>query len=153
MRDNLYYGLKHRPVTVAEAVEGTVPDIEYRRSEAAITANSPYDITAEWEDFTVAGADDPEGLEEEAIARLSVVGLDDDIYRMGLQSRLDGGEALADRMLELRAAIAARVQSEPKLQDLVELWDIDAFNRSASLAENLLFGLTADPSVPIDQIP
>ncbi|WP_210203620.1 ABC transporter ATP-binding protein/permease [Breoghania corrubedonensis] len=153
LRDNLYYGLRHRPVTVAEAVEGALPDIAYRRTEAEVTSNSPFDVSAEWEDYRAAGAVDRETLEQSAIDVLSKVGLDDDVYRMGLQARLDGHAALKDRMLGLRAAIGERVKSDPKLGDLVELWDIDRFNRSASVAENLLFGLPADPSVSIGQIP
>ena len=153
LRDNLYYGLRHRPVTVAEAVEGAIPDIAYRRAEAAVTSNSPYDISAEWEDYQAAGTNSMEELEGRAIEVLATVGLDDDVYRMGLQARLDASEALTGRMLELRALIGERVKSDPKLEDLVELWDIERFNRSASVAENLLFGLPADPNISIDQIP
>ena len=153
MRDNLQYGLRHRPVTVAEAVEDALPDIAYRRREAAVTANSPYDISAEWEDYEAAGVENRDALEARSIEVLKAVGLDDDVYHMGLQARLHDGQALTERMLGLRAAIGERVKSETKLQDLVELWDIERFNRSASLAENLLFGLPADPAVSIERIP
>ena len=153
IRDNLYYGLRHRPVTVADAVKGGEPDRAYRRLEAVATANSPYDIDDEWEDFNAAGAENQQELDERALAVLRVVGLDDDIYHMGLQARIAGDEAQTIGMLELRAAIAERLASDKKLGDLIEPWDVHTFNPSATLAENLLFGLPADPTVSVEQIP
>ncbi|WP_321341701.1 ABC transporter ATP-binding protein/permease [Breoghania sp.] len=153
IRDNLYYGLRHRPVTVADAVQGGDQERAYRRLEAIATANSPYEIDDEWEDFSATGAESQQELDERAVGILKLVGLDDDIYHMGLQARIAGDEAQAMGMLDLRAAIAERLTSDKKLGDLIEPWEASTFNPSASLAENLLFGLPADPSVSLEQIP
>ncbi|MEP3280050.1 MAG: ABC transporter transmembrane domain-containing protein [Stappiaceae bacterium] len=148
IRDNLYYGLRHRPMDAGE-------EDELRINEAQLTANSDFDIKANWDDYVEAGAESPDDLAQRALELVDAVGMTTDIYRMGLQSNLDSGSdsELTDRILAARRAIADKVAGDKKVQDLVELWDMNSFNRSATLAENLLFAAPADPEVDIDRIP
>ncbi len=151
IRDNLYYGLRHRPVVSDDSSD----DDKQRVHEAHLTANTEFDIGGVWDNFEEAGVSSADELADRALELVDAVGMSMDIYRMGLQSKLDtanDGE-LADRILAARRAIADKVASDKKVQDLVELWDMDRFNRSATVAENLLFAAPADPEVDIDRIP
>lgn len=142
VRDNLFYGLKHRP---RQSDAEDTSEAAFLRMEAEITANSPFSVDLPWEDFAAAGVDNPSALDARALEIIDQVGLGDDVYRMGLQSCLDpvADAALTERILEVRKAIAGQVSSDPRLQDLVELWDMTRFNNSATLGENLLYGVPA----------
>lgn len=155
IRDNLYYGLRHRPMTEVERTGDDLKDYTRGLSEAKETRNPTYDIAATWDDFEAAGVENEESLDNTALKLLSIVGLETDIYRLGLLSRFDPGvnDAFADRILGVRAEIAARIDADPKLKDLVELWDLKKFNASATLAENLFFAVPTDPEITLDQVP
>lgn len=151
IRDNLFYGLRHRPQKNGEAESS---EAAFRRMEALATANSTLDVQVPWEDYAAAGAENVEALDARALEVVDAVGLGDGIYRMGLQSSLDpvADGVLAGRILEVRKAIAGRVCSDRQLQDLVELWDIARFNNSATLGENLLYGVPAGKDMTIDKV-
>jgi len=155
IRDNLYYGIRHRPLVTNERTGDEAADYKRRINEAKETKNPMYDLMADWEDFASAGVQDKDGLDSKALELLSAVGMDADIYRLGLQSHFDPkmDDKFADRILNVRSVLAERIASDPKLAGLVELWDLDKFNASASLAENLFFAVPADPEVTIDQVP
>ncbi|ADZ71104.1 ABC transporter ATP-binding protein [Polymorphum gilvum] len=155
IRDNLYYGIRHRPV---QPRERTGEDLEeYRRAqrEARETRNPTHDVQAVWEDLEAAGVDSIEALDRRALALLSAVGLEADVYRLGLQSRFDPriDDRLAERILAVRTEIGNRIAADQRLAGLVELWDIATFNQSASLAENLFFAVPTDPNVTMDMVP
>ena len=154
IRDNLYYGLRHRPLLEESEDLKDLVEKKERINEAKLTGNTEFSVEGDWENYTEAGVSNAEELTEHALNLIDVVGLTQDVYRMGLQSVL-GSESgdLPDRILSARTAIAQKVSETPKLKDLVELWDMDKFNRSATLAENLLFAAPADPEASIDRIP
>jgi len=155
IRDNLYYGLRHRPITTPERAGDALREYNRRLNEAKETRNPTYDIEALWDDLSATGAADEAALDASALKLLSAVGLDADIYRLGLQSRFDPGmnEAFAERILAVRRELTERIAQDPKLKDLVELWDIKVFNPSASLAENLFFAVPTDPDITPDMMP
>jgi len=62
-------------------------------------------------------------------------------------------DAFAEKILEVRKSLAGRIASDAKLGGLVELWDRDSFNASASLAENLFFAVPSDPEISMDEVP
>lgn len=156
IRDNLYYALRHRPLA-AEAGDDAAADAEaeYRRQEAVATANSLHDPGLPWDDLAAAGVASPAELAAKTMAIAEAVGLGNDIYRMGLQSRIDpkAHPETAAHILRVRSVLAAQVRSDPKLQSLVELWDFGRFNNSATLGENLLYGAPAGGELGIDEIP
>jgi len=155
IRDNLYYGLRHRPLVPPERDGEEQKNYKRRVNEANQTKNPVYDLAAEWNDFDAAGVSNDDELDEKALALLETVRLDNDIYRLGLQSRLDPSmnDAFAEKILNVRKSLAGRIANEPKLAGLVELWHADSFNASASLAENLFFAVPSDPEITMDQVP
>lgn len=155
IRDNLYYGLRHRPLVPPERDSEEKKNYKRRVNEANQTKNPVYDLAAEWNDFDAAGVSNDDELDEKALALLETVRLDNDIYRLGLQSRLDPSmnDAFAEKILNVRKSLAGRIANEPKLAGLVELWHADSFNASASLAENLFFAVPSDPEITMDQVP
>ncbi|MFN7167514.1 MAG: ATP-binding cassette domain-containing protein [Pannonibacter sp.] len=155
IRDNLYYGLRHRPLSEVQRSGKDADERKRALREAKETRNPTFDIRAVWEDLEAAGAGSKAELDELALQLLTVVGLDADIYRLGLQSRFDPtmDDRFAERILAVRGKLADRIAADPKLAGLVEMWDAAAFNQSATLAENLFFAVPTDPSITMDQMP
>ncbi len=155
IRDNLYYGIRHRPL-ILPTREGEALKMYGRRvTEAKETRNPVYDLAADWHDLAAAGVEDIDQLDEKALNLLQAVSLDKDIYRLGLQSRFDPSmnDTFAEKILNVRKNLAIRIANEPALGGLVELWHPDRFNASASLADNLFFAVPSDPEITMDQVP
>ncbi|MEM9635546.1 MAG: ATP-binding cassette domain-containing protein [Pseudomonadota bacterium] len=155
IRDNLYYGLRHRPLVPPERDSDELKQYKRRVNEAKQTKNPIYDLAADWDDLKAAGVANEAGLDEKALELLEAVKLDNDIYRLGLQSRFDPSmnDTFAERILSVRKNLAGRIANEPALNGLVELWNRDNFNASASLADNLFFAVPSDPEITMDQVP
>ncbi|MAA98643.1 MAG: ABC transporter ATP-binding protein [Stappia sp.] len=148
LRDNVVYGLRHRPLRAPDREGSEKADHERRLAEARATANPEYDVEASWEDLERVGCEDIEGLDARALDLIEMVGLAPDVYRMGLQSPIDPTERpnVAERILSVRKALADKVAHDERLSAMIELWQVEAFNNSASIAENLLFAAPADQS-------
>ncbi|MEM5583834.1 ATP-binding cassette domain-containing protein [Roseibium sp. AS2] len=155
IRDNLYYGLRHRPLVPPERTGEDLRNYNRRISEAKLTLNPVYDLDAIWEDLPAASVENENQLDQKALDLLKAVRLDNDIYRLGLQSRFDPSldDGFADKILTVRKSLADRIAKEPSLKGLVELWHRDKFNASASLADNLFFAVPSDPEITMDQVP
>ncbi len=155
IRDNLFYGLRHRPLVEVQREGETLRDYKRRLAEAAETKNPTYDLAAVWDDFHAAGVSNEQELDARALELLKAVRLEPDIYRLGLQSRFDPSmdDDFAERILAVRAKLAERIAADPQIAGLVELWDISKFNASASLAENLFFAVPSDPAITLDMVP
>jgi putative ABC transport system ATP-binding protein len=139
--DNLFFGLKHRPVRPYEATGAAAEQHKRELHETARSGNSPYDSKADWIDYQAAGLAGPDEMIPAAVRALAAVRLDRDVYQMGLRGTIDAGAhpELATRFLEARRAMLERLQ-DPKLGRLVEVFDPARYNDNATLAENLLFG-------------
>jgi ABC-type multidrug transport system fused ATPase/permease subunit len=154
LRDNLYYGLRHRPGR--EAVYGT-EDSERRaqeRRETALSGNSPYDVNADWVDYAALGVDGPQELTARALEVLRVVDMENDVYELGLQGRVDpdARPELAARILSARNELRSRLDS-PDFAPLVEPFDQERYNTNMSVAENMLFGAPRDPEFEMERLP
>ena len=140
IRDNLLFALRHAVPAVPEG------DLDARARfellEARMTANPLVSPDADWIDYQGVGISGPDELGNAVIEALRVVRGYDDIFRVGIASRLgdDIDEALATRLLEARGAILDHFR-ERGLLKLVEPFEAGAFNTSASIGENLLFGV------------
>ena len=152
IRSNLVYGLRNRPLGKPDLPEDV---LRRRELEAEATASTPYDFLAPWENFAAAGVDGPDAFDALAMELLDEIGLGDDIYRMGLQARIDPASAgdLVEPILSARRSIAERIAGDAALADLVELWDPKRLNQSATIAENVLYALPVDPATPVAAIP
>ncbi len=145
LKDNLYLGLKQEPVGPGEeGAEVEAYQKEYLM-EAELSGNPPFQLSADWVDLGLAGVSSREALAERAIAVLGCVGMETDLYEMGLRStgNFDQDGATGERLLEARRLIRARL-NDSEFAGLIEPFDPDVFNQSASVGENILFGASAE---------
>lgn len=152
IRTNVLYGLRHRPVGPPR-IEAS--ELRRRQNEAAATESTLYEFDAPWDDVRRAGLEDPAELEDAMIALLESVGLREDLYRVGLQARIrpEDWPDLVEMVISARRALRDRIEHSAEVSDLVELWDPEKTNRSATVAENILFALPADANTPVGAIP
>jgi ABC-type multidrug transport system fused ATPase/permease subunit len=153
LRENLYYCLKHRPVTPHEYDEEQRKVVEQKRRDSRLAANSDADLNADWIDYRAIGVENPDALTERALEVLAVAEMADDIYHFGLQGTLDpqSKPELAARVLEAREALKLRLV-DPAIGSLVELFDREKYNDNMTVAENLMFGTPRDDSLAADQL-
>ncbi len=155
LKDNLFYVLKHRPFKDEGAAN---PEVRAARQlmirEAELTGNSSHDPAADWIDYTRAGIEGPGQLAEIAMRALHAADLDQDVYKMGLQGRMDVKRhpELANRVLMARRALQQRLRDK-SVAPLVELFNAQKYNANMSVAENVLFGTPKDGSFDIDDLP
>ncbi len=153
LRDNLDYGLRHRPLRTAAdpASDRTRLDRYIRDAHAA--ANIDADPAADWVDYEAAGVADRTALDRKCVDMLRLLDLGDDLYRFGLRGTIDPDERpdLAEAMLTARAALRSRLD-ESRQSALVEPFDRARYNTNATLAENLLFGTPAGAAFDIDRL-
>ncbi|HEX6111513.1 MAG TPA: ABC transporter transmembrane domain-containing protein, partial [Geminicoccaceae bacterium] len=151
--DNLFFGLRHRPVQPRE-LQGAAAEV-YKREllEAERSGNSPFDPEADWIDYQAAGLSGPEEVVAAAVRALVMVRLDRDVYHMGLRGTIDpeAQPQVAAAVLEARHAMRERLQ-EPRFSRLVEVFDVERYNTNATLAENLLFGAPVDETFDIEHL-
>ncbi|KAA3625583.1 MAG: ATP-binding cassette domain-containing protein, partial [Proteobacteria bacterium] len=153
VRDNLLYGLKHTPGASPSGDETPSKEFEERRRIAALTSNSLDDWDADWVDYEAAGAPDEDALYQRILEVLDVTGLERDVYQFGLNSRPgeETRESLAEHVLLARERLQ-RALEESGQSGLVDRFDSNAFNRSLSLAENILFGAPLKPEFEADRL-
>lgn len=136
IRENLMLALRNHPPSEVD---------DSRRAwiaEARVSGNSVYDLEGDWIDYDGAGLDgDPAGLEQRLHWAVEQALLADDIYEFGLRGRVavETRPELAERLLAARAALRERIEASGAA-GLVEPFDLNRYNRNASVAENLLFG-------------
>ncbi|MBT5192841.1 MAG: ATP-binding cassette domain-containing protein, partial [Rhodospirillaceae bacterium] len=140
--DNLFLGLKHRPLHPRDYSEVEAKQRAVYVDEAQRSGNIDYDLDADWIDYAAAGVNDPAALRLAGLTALKRVGMDEEIYRFGLRGIIDPGQRpdLAADILRARAGLRAHMAGDPALFDLVEGFAADAYNMNASVGENLMFG-------------
>jgi putative ABC transport system ATP-binding protein len=153
VRDNLLYGLKHRPVREAAYAGEFAREREFELREAERTGNSTLDINAEWVDYAAAGVAGPEEMDARIVELLDVVDLEETMFELGLRSPADGERSrlVAERVLHARERMRERLASL-NIADWVERFDAARFNRNATLAENLLFGTPVGRTFDVDNL-
>ena len=144
VRDNLFYGLKHRPLRPQDD-EAARRDHERYAAIAETSGNIPDDPRADWIDYAAAGVADLAALERRALEVLSLVDMDDDMYQLGLRGVIDpkAQPQLAAEIMKARTALRERLAREDQAA-LIEPFDESRFNDNATLGENLLFGTATD---------
>ena len=146
VRENLLYGLRHRPLGEREAPRETRAERAAAVAESLRAGNPTWDIEADWTDYEAAGASGPEDIDARILEVVSLVEMAEDVYRFGLSGTIDAESRpeLAEAILRARAALPKRLEAD-KAEDLVVRFDPQAYNRNATLAENLLFGTPRKP--------
>lgn len=153
VRENLLYGLKHRPIEAA-----TYADQERRRYESAVreaarAGNSTLDIRAQWLDYAAAGVSGPAEMEQRILEVLKTVDLEETLFEIGLKSAVSAAQSasLETSILHARDTMRQRL-NQPELVELVEQFDVSRYNRNASMAENLLFGTPVGKAFDVDSL-
>ncbi len=139
--DNLFMGLRHRPLIVRERPDAQTRFYQKELAEAQASGNSPHDADADWTDYQAAGATGPDDLVTVAIPALKAASFDEDVYQLGMRGTVDPKlkPDVAERVLAARRAFREEL-SNGALADLVEGWDPARYNNNATVAENLMFG-------------
>ena len=153
VRENLLYGLKHRPIEAAVR-DGEVLRLHERWvREAERSGNCTLDIGAQWLDYASAGVTTPQEMETRILEVLKTVHLDETLFEIGLRSSVSATQrpALEAGILKARNAMRERL-NRPELMELVEQFDVARYNRNASLAENLLFGTPVGKAFDSDHL-
>jgi len=153
LADNLFYGLKHRPM-IARDYEGEAADLHAEFvEEAGMAGNTEFDINADWVDYAATGAADRTELLHQGLRALKLVGLDSDVYQFGLRSAIDPRQNgdLADKILQARRALRQRLE-DPDIQGLIETFDRNKYNLNATMGENLLFGNVVGDVFDMEQL-
>ena len=141
LRDSLIYGLRHAPLRPAEK------DAREEQAagciEALASGNPDTDVADDWIDYEAAGATGPEDLLERLREVLVIVDLENDVYRLGLRSRMPEAQlAELDKPHPRRARRFPRAaRQERRAEHYVEMFDPDRYVVNASVKENLVFGV------------
>jgi ABC-type multidrug transport system fused ATPase/permease subunit len=154
VRDNLYYGLRNRPVPADEPLEEQARASHQRFVfEASKSGNTTSDPDGEWIDYATYDLDGPDALMERALGILRSVDLEADLFGLGLRGTVDprDREVLSDRILAARRLLRERLKDR-RYRGLVEVFDQDLYNKNMSVAENLLFGLPVDDTFDIERL-
>ena len=150
IQDNLYYVLKNYPRVPVEEDEG---ERKRRDAESELAGNTTLDVNADWIDYASIGVDGPKGLTKKAVGILKTVGLEQDVFELGLRRVIDpeSHPEMAAGILEARKTVHERLE-DSSLSDLVQVFDKDAYNVNASVAENILFGTPVGDDFRIENL-
>ncbi len=143
LRENIVYGLRSGPQAV-EAPRENANGLR-RVGEALRTGNPTADPHADWTDYARADVDGPDALDAWILTLLETAGMGADIYRFGLLGLVDPERhpQLAERLIEARGRLRERLEADG-MADLVAPFDAERYNRQATVAENLLFGVPTE---------
>ncbi len=153
VRENLLYGLRHRPMRPAEYAASERRALAADLKETARAGNITLDIRADWVDYEAAGVAGPEEMDARLLQALKIVELEETIFEIGLRSTAQAhlSRELLDDILRAREAMRERLV-QPELRALVERFDQNRYNRNATLAENLLFGTPVGKNLNADNL-
>ena len=151
--DNVFYGLQHRPLIARDYDGEAAKERDRYVAEANASGNSSHDIAADWIDYAAAGAADHTALYDAALRALKIVGLDEDVYQMGLRGTIasEDGAGSADNILRARVALRERL-ADPAIAPLIERFDPESYNANATVGENLLFGTPVDDTFGAERL-
>ncbi len=141
VRDNMLYGLKHRPISPAVYEGAEQRMYQLHLLEAKRAGNCTLDVGAQWLDYAAAGVADDAAMELRLLEVVTQVDLEETLFDIGLRSaaRIDDDPHIEKSILRARQTMRERLK-QPELMELVELFDVSRYNRNATMAENLLFG-------------
>ncbi|MCY4240087.1 MAG: ABC transporter ATP-binding protein [Rhodospirillaceae bacterium] len=153
LRENLVYGLRHRPVQMPEYADSEKSERDRYISDARASANIDADPDADWLDYEAAGIGDRSALDQKCLDYIRLVDLGDDLYQFGLRGTIDPEDRpdLAEAVLKARVALHQRL-AEANQSALVEPFDQAKYNSNATVAENLLFGTPASDALDIERL-
>ncbi|GLK84111.1 ABC transporter ATP-binding protein [Ancylobacter defluvii] len=141
IRDNLTLALRRATPRLDERAQLSAKQ-RYWLEEARMTDNPLVSPDADWIDYAAIGVSSPAEVDTAISNALRVVRGYDEIFRVGMSSRLGDNvpPEIAEQLLAARPAMIERFR-EQGLAQYVEAFQPDTFNTSASIGENLLYGV------------
>ena len=142
IRENLLFSVRRR----APALDGKDKDVaeeeRIRRLEARRSGNPLVSTTLDWIDYEAMGIGGPEEVDPALLATLEVTGAIGDVYKLGVLGRFDRDQPpeVLEAFVEARHLIRERLEAK-NISNLVEPFDPGTYNTSATIGENLLFGV------------
>lgn len=152
-RDNLLYGVQHRPVRPPQYGRDEVRQREIWVKEALAAGNAPIDLAADWTDYASLGLADGADLDRRIAEVVRLVGLEADLLSAGLRSlpAADGDAMSSVRLLRARRLLHEALKASG-YGESVEVFDESRFTMNATLGENLLFGRPTDETLDSDRL-
>jgi len=146
IRENVFYGLNRIPPDEDPTDEKSQEWIQ----EAIDSGNSPFDYSKSWTDYALIDVEDEDSIRKTFLEGAAVIGADTIMYQRGLLEMFDPEDnpILADKILQARREISLRVDQND-LNDVVAIFDENSYNRNATVAENLFFGIPNNESLQI----
>jgi putative ABC transport system ATP-binding protein len=153
IRENLLYGLKHRPVELADNPEAGDSDRRQYIFEAQRSGNTTSYPDDGWINYADTGTNGPEEFTACTLHVLNFVELEPDVFALGLKGTVDARThfEFAERILQARRVLSERLKDR-RYAGLIEIFDRNRYNRNMSVAENLLFGLPVGGSFDLDRL-
>ncbi len=150
---NLLYPLRHKPIRERELDENAKREREREVAHALAAGNSTDDVDADWTDYTAAGLEQHSELIDRVMRVLELLELDEDMYQLGLRTKVDSHKRpdLAEKVMQARHGLRDRLRN-PEIAALVEFFDRSKFNTNMTVAENLLFGSPVDGLNQLDKL-
>lgn len=148
MLDALLYVNKHAPLKPLKEAERAQLMLHPRSlAETKAAGNTTLDYYADWVDYDAMGISGPDEVYPRIHDVLSVVELNGTVYDLAMRHKLDPSlhADLCAKLVEVRLAFREKITGS-KLEEYVEVWDINAYNQHATIAENLLFGTAKEGS-------
>lgn len=141
VRENMLYGLMHRPLSYPSSEMLNTRAYRQQIMEAERSGNPNFDLRSDWIDYQAAGAQGPFDIDTHIAAALDAVMLGEDVYQLGLRGAMNmyDNPLLTENILNARKVLRDLLR-DPEYAALVESFDPERFNRNATLGENLLFG-------------
>ncbi|PZQ96605.1 MAG: hypothetical protein DI533_13445 [Cereibacter sphaeroides] len=143
LRDNLLYGLKHRPVTAVEYTGKAARRRKWQLNEAEKSGNPDFDLDSDWINTADAHAvTDEDGILGAIMAVLDVVRMSDQVLEFALHSTFENDDEpeLTDRIVRLRHEFREELHRQG-LSNLVVPFEAGSYNSEARVVDNLLFGV------------
>ncbi|MGB0553812.1 MAG: ABC transporter transmembrane domain-containing protein [Alphaproteobacteria bacterium] len=133
---NSYFGMRHAPISTAGTGD------EKALSEAVSSGNSPHEVTANWIDPQDAGAKNELELRAWWLHAARAVELKDFLYgrAMSMAVNPERHPNLVSGVLEGRKRVMKELRDSPELGGLIYPFDAQAYNVSASVGANMIFG-------------
>ena len=145
IRCNLLYGLRRQPIGGGGSDD---PAERLRRREASLTGNPRETVDDAWIDYAGLGLADGDALDARGVDLLGRLGMADDLYRFGLGalSSVTHDTPVGMRLIGARDRLR-EVFAGAGMRNLVIPFARGHYNAQATVAENLLFGVPADPAL------
>ena len=152
-RENLLYGLHHRPVEEFERAPEDFEEREIWVREAMAAGNTAVDLDADWVDYSSLGLEDRAGLDRRLAEVNRLVGLETDLMSMGIRAlpEVQRYPALSSGLLTARDDLRQRLE-HAGLSDEVEVFNEDSFTQNATVGENFLYGRPTDETFDVYHI-